>query len=187
MIWSPDGKQVFYGVNRPGGVNVIIRKAVDGAGPEEELFRYTPGAPVNINDITPDGKFLTFESGGVLLVLPLAGGGSRQAIEIERDEFFSFGGRFSPDGKSIAYIWTGTDRPELYVRAFDPVSGKLGESKLQLTTDGVGSIVSWRADGRELYYRKGDMNDSLTMAVSVTTAPRFQATAPRFLFRGPGA
>jgi hypothetical protein len=37
-----------------------------------------------------------------------------------------------------------------------------------LTKDGVSSIVSWRADGRELYYRKGDMSDSLTMSVAVT-------------------
>jgi Tol biopolymer transport system component len=189
MLWSPDGKQVFYVVNRPGGFGTIIRKAADGSGSEEELFRYTPGAPVNINDITPDGKFLTFDSGGVILILPLTGGdsASRQAIEIARDENFFFGGRFSPDGRSIAYLWTGTDRSEMYVQAFDPVSGKLGESKLQLTKDGVSSIVSWRADGRELYYRKGDMSDSLTMSVAVTTAPRLQASTPQFLFRGAGA
>jgi Tol biopolymer transport system component len=189
MLWSPDGKQIFYVVNRPGGFGTIIRKAADGSGNEEELYRYTPGAPVNINDITPDGKFLTFDSGGVLLILPLAGGpaATRQAIEIARDEFFFFGGRFSPDGRSIAYLATETDRAELYLRPFDPVSGKLGESKLQLTKDGVSSIVSWRADGRELYYRKGDMNDSLTMAVAVSTAPRFQASTPQFLFRAAGA
>ena len=189
MLWSPDGKQVFYVVNRPGGFGTIIRKAADGTGNEEELFRYTPGAPVNINDITPDGKFLTFDSGGVILILPLTGGdsASRQVIEIARDENFFFGGQFSPDGRSIAYLWTGTDRSEMYVQAFDPVSGKLGESKLQLTKDGVSSIVSWRADGRELYYRKGDMSDSLTMSVAVTTAPRFQASTPQFLFRGAGA
>jgi Tol biopolymer transport system component len=185
MVWSPDGKQIFYGVNRPGGVNVIIRKAADGSGPEEELYRYTPGAPVNINDITPDGKFLTFDSGGVILILPLTGGApaTRQAIEVAREEYFAFGGRFSPDGRSIAYLSTETDRPELYLRAFDPASGKLGEPKLQVTKDGVSSIVSWRADGRELYYRKGDMNDALTIAVAVSTAPRFQAGTPQFLFR----
>jgi Tol biopolymer transport system component len=72
---------------------------------------------VTINDITPDGKFLTFDSGGVILMLPLAGTAApRQAIEVARDEYFSFGGRFSPDGRSIAYLCTETDRPELYVR-----------------------------------------------------------------------
>jgi len=184
MLWSPDGKQIFYVLMRPGGIGTILRKAADGSGNEEELFRYTAGAPVIINDITPDGKFLTFDSGGVILIVPLTGTGTaRQATEIARDEYFSFGGRFSPDGKSIAYLSTETDRTELYLRAFDPATGKLGDSKLQLTKDSVSSIVSWRADGRELYYRKGDMDDALTMAVTVSTAPRLQAGTPQLLFR----
>jgi hypothetical protein len=58
---------------------------------------------------------------------------------------------------------------------------------LQLTKDGVSSIVSWRADGRGAVLPKGDMNDSLTMAVAVATTPRFQASTPRFLFRAAGA
>jgi Tol biopolymer transport system component len=187
MLWSPDGKQIFYVLIRPGGIGTILRKAADGSGSEEELFKYTAGAPVIINDITPDGKFLTFDSGGVILIVPLAGAGTaRQAIEVARDEYFSFGGRFSPDGRSIAYLSTETDRAELYVRPFDPASGKFGEPKLQLTKDGVSSIASWRADGRELYYRKGDMNDALTMAVTVSTAPRLQAGTPQLLFRAAG-
>jgi Tol biopolymer transport system component len=190
MLWSPDGKQVFYVVNRPGGFNVIMRKAADGSGSEEMLYRYTPGAPVNINDITPDGKFLTFDSGGVILIVPLTGGdaSTRQATEVAREEYFTFGGRFSPDGRLIAYLSTETDRTELYVRPFNPASGKpVGETKWQLTKDGVSSIVSWRADGRELYYRKGDMTEALTMSVDVTTAPSFQPGTPKFLFRGPNA
>ena len=189
-LWSSDGKQIFYVVNRPGGFNVIMRKAADGSGTDETIYRYTPGAPVNINDITPDGKFLTFESGGVILMLSLTGGdaATREAIEFSREEYFTFGGRFSPDGRSIAYLSTETDRVELYVRPFDPAAGKpVGETKWQLTKDGISSIVSWRADGQELYYRKGDMNDALTMGVDVSVAPSFQAGTPKFLFRGPNS
>jgi Tol biopolymer transport system component len=184
MLWSLDGKQIYYVVTRPGGVGVVMRKAADGSGSDEMIYRHTPGAPVNINDITPDGKFLIFDSGGVLWIVPLTGGdaATRQAVEIAREEYFIFGGRFSPDARSIAYLSTETDRAELYVRPFEPATGKLvGETKTQLTKDGVSSIVSWRADGRELYYRKGDMNDALTMAVDMSTAPD-----PKFLFRGPG-
>jgi Tol biopolymer transport system component len=190
MLWSPDGKQILYVVNRPGGFQVVMRRAADGSGSEEMVVRYTPGAPVNITDITPDGKFLMFDSGGVILIVPLTTGdpARRQAIEIAREEYFIFGGRFSPDGRSLAYLSTETDRSELYLRPFDPSSGKpVGDMKWQLTKDGVSSIVSWRADGRELYYRKGDMNDSLTMGVNVSTAPSFQTGSPAFLFRGPNA
>jgi Tol biopolymer transport system component len=184
MLWSPDGKQVFYTVNRPGGFQVVMRKAADGSGSEEMVYRYTPGAPVNINDITPDGKFLTFDSGGVTLMVPLTDGDptTRQAIEFSREEYFTFGGRFSPDGRSLAYLSTETDRTELYVRPFDPSSGKpVGETKTQLTKDGVSAIVAWRADGKELYYRKGDMTDALTMSVELPSG------TPNFLFRGPAA
>jgi Tol biopolymer transport system component len=65
MLWSPDGKQIYYVVNRPGGFQPIMRKAADGSGSDEVIYQYTPGAPVNMDDITPDGKFLTFDSGGV--------------------------------------------------------------------------------------------------------------------------
>lgn len=118
-------------------------------------------------------------------MVPLTGDpATRQAIEFARAEYFAWGGRFSPDGRSIAYIATETDRAELYVQPFDPATGKpVGETKWQLTKDGASSIVSWRADGQELYYRKGDMNDALTLSVEVTTAPSFQAGTPKFLFR----
>ena len=37
---------------------------------EELLFRYTPGAGMVLTDWSPDGKFLTFYT-GVLLVVPI--------------------------------------------------------------------------------------------------------------------
>jgi hypothetical protein len=56
-----------------------------------------------------------------------------------------------------------------------------------LTKDGASSIVSWRADGQELYFRKSDITDGLTMAVPVSTSPSFQAGTPKFLFRAANA
>jgi Tol biopolymer transport system component len=123
-------------------------------------------------------------------MVPLTAGdaATRQAIEFSREEYFTFGGRFSPDGRSLAYLSTETDRPELYVRPFDVSSGKpVGETKSQVTKDGVSSIVSWRADGQELYFRKSDITDGLTMAVAVSTSPGFQAGTPKFLFRAANA
>ena len=53
-----------------GNYTGIYRKAADGTGEEELLFRYTPGAGMVLTDWSPDGKFLTFFT-GVLLVVPL--------------------------------------------------------------------------------------------------------------------
>ena len=72
-LWSPDGKQILWVSARAGGYQGIYRKASDGTGDAELIYRYDPGAPVNLRDISPDGKYLTFNSGGVILVVALQG------------------------------------------------------------------------------------------------------------------
>src|SRR5262249_44862055 len=103
-MWSPDSKYIFYVSNR-GNYTSVYRKLADGTGEEEMLFRYTPGAGLNLSDISPDGKFLLCESGGVILVVPLTGTDAlaRKAIEFDRGEFDVGTARFSPDGRLIAY------------------------------------------------------------------------------------
>jgi len=118
-------------------------------------------------------------------VLPLTGDASaRQPVEWLRDEYNNNFRRLSPDGRSIAYISDESGRPELWVRAFDPSSLVASEQgKRKLTSDGASVMISWRADGRELYYRKGDLADALNIAVDATPAAGAQVPAPRYLFR----
>src|SRR5262249_15553846 len=74
-MWSPDGKQVAYVALRNGSFE-LCRKASDGSGAEELLYRHT-GSPITLTDWTLDGRFLVFSSndlsGGILYALPLAG------------------------------------------------------------------------------------------------------------------
>ena len=46
-------------------------------------------------------------------------------------------------------------------------------------------MVSWRGDGQEVFFRKGDLSDVLVMAVDVSTTPSSQSKTPKFLFRNP--
>ncbi len=55
-LWSPDGKYIFFSALLDGDWPVY-RKAADGTGKEELVFRYTPGAFVGLSDISPDGNF----------------------------------------------------------------------------------------------------------------------------------
>src|SRR5262249_30835426 len=71
-IWSPDGKFIYYSSFRNGEIP-IYRRPSDGAGSEEKVFQYTPGAGVTVTDISPDGKFMLCDSGGVILMVPLSG------------------------------------------------------------------------------------------------------------------
>jgi hypothetical protein len=61
---------VAYVSTRPDGYAGISRKPADGSGAEELLFRYTPGAGMVLTDWSPDGRFLTFYT-GVIVMVPL--------------------------------------------------------------------------------------------------------------------
>ena len=68
-IWSPDGKHVAY-VSTRESLSGIYRKPADGSGQEELLFQYTPGRGMVLTDWSPDGKFMAFYT-GVLVLVPL--------------------------------------------------------------------------------------------------------------------
>lgn len=191
-IWSPDGKQILY-VSIPARNSTywsIYRKAADGSGSAEQLFRFTPGASLQLTDISADGKYLGFSSGGALFVVPLTGTDplARKAIEYVRDEYNEFLGRFSPDSRFVAYLSDESERNQVWVRPFDGNSGTpSSEGKWRVSTEGGDSMIAWRADGKELYYLRNDADtgDTMVMAVGIATAPSFHAETPALLFRLP--
>jgi Tol biopolymer transport system component len=186
-MWSPDGKQIFYVSARAGGYQGIYRKNADGTGDAELIYRYEPGAPVNLRDISADGKHLLFNSGGVILVVPMTGDAkTRKAIELSREEFLVNGGVLSPDGKLIAFTSNETEAFELYVRPFDPATGAaVGDAKHRVSKEGAGGLMAWRGDGRELYFMDSEPDLKL-MAVDVSTTPGVQTGSPKVLFDVPG-
>lgn len=191
-IWSPDGSQVAY-VSTRGSFSSIYRKAWDGTGNEEQLFRYTPGASLWLTDWSADGKFLTFHDScaGVLHVVPLSGDQNalgRKAIDWLRDEYSVAQARFSPDARFIAYLSDEieAERFEVYVRPFDaskPEAGAGSAKPLQVSTAGALGMIFWRQDGKEVYFLTPEWE---VMAVDVTTTPEFHAGIPRLLFKVPG-
>jgi Tol biopolymer transport system component len=186
-MWSPDGKQIYYVSARSGGYQGIYRKSSDGTGDAELIYRYDPGAPVNLRDISADGKYLLFNSGGVILVVPMSGDAkTRKAIELSREEFVVNGGVFSPDGKFIAFTSNETEAFELYVRPFDAATGAaVGDTKYRVSKEGAGGLMVWRNDGRELYFMDAEP-DLKVMAVDISTSPNVQTGAPKVLFEVPG-
>ena len=186
-IWSRDGKHVLYASNREQYAS-IYRKTWDGTGEEEMLFRYTPGAGIVLTDESPDGKFVTFFT-GVLVLVPLGGTDplARKPIEWLRDEYDNVAAKFSPDGRFVAYC-TDPDDPmtlDVFVRPFDsskPDAPPPGDPA-RISKGGVAAgMIAWRGDGKELYYMTRDFE---MMAVDVSTAPTFKAGAPKMLFKLP--
>ena len=134
-IWSPDGTHVAYVSFREDRAG-IYRKAWDGSGREELLYRYTPGAGMQLTDFSADGRFATFNGGGIVAVVPLTGTDdplAREAVDFARDEFEVGLGRFSPDLRFMAFGSNETGRFEVYVRPFDAATGEAaGDEKWQV-------------------------------------------------------
>jgi Tol biopolymer transport system component len=186
-LWSPDGKDVAY-VGIRESYSSIYRKRADGIGEEEMLFRYTPGAFMGLTDWSRDGKFMTFIT-GVLVLVPIGTDQdalARKEIDWLREEYDVTDSRFSPDGRFIAYLSNeaNPDWTDVYIRPFDPdkpESPPPGDV-LRVSTNGSSGIVSWRQDGKEMYFLSREWE---VMAVDITTSPTLQAGAPRTLFKLP--
>jgi Tol biopolymer transport system component len=186
-VWSPDGKQLAY-VSLREGTEGLYRKASNGEGPEELLYKHS-GFGMNLMGWSIDGRYLSYFttdlSGGILWVLPLTGEGDRKPVEAFRSTSQVQGARMSPDNRFLSYMSNQSGRPEMYVRPLD-VTGKSAPSggPWQISTEGGQGMGFWRQDGKEFYYLAADRG---FMAVEVSTSPAFEFGKPRLLFRLPEA
>ena len=185
-VWSPDGSRVAFAASRAGG-NGIFEKTTNGSGKEQALVSAT-GDLKFPDDWSRDGRFLLYtqrdpRTHGDLWVLPLAGNGtpSGAAKPFANTEFSEGQGRFSPDGRWIAYVSDESSRSEIYIQPFPAPPN--GGSKTPISRDG-GSQPRWRRDGKELFYLSPD---GKLMAADVTEGPIFKASVPRTLFQVPVA
>ena len=186
-VWSPDGSQLAY-VGMRDGYEGVYRKASNGEGPEELLYRH-PGANMGLRDWSMDGRYLSFSAsddfGGTLYVLPTSGDGERTPIEVVQSDSQLMGGSFSPDGRFLSYMSEESGRPEVYVRPLDPsatVGAALDAEPWQVSDQGGEFPVraGWRRDGRELYYVAADRG---IMTAEVDARPTFEFGPPKRLFR----
>jgi dipeptidyl aminopeptidase/acylaminoacyl peptidase len=177
-IWSRDGRSILYGVGFRSEPGELRRRAWDGTGDEEVLFK-TEGA-VRPADVSPDGRALAYmtvtpQRDPDIMVLPLAG--EAKAAGLVRTERTEGSPQFSPDGRWLAYTAFEGDRPETYVEPNPPKGGRF-----QVSVSG-GTHPRWRADGKEIFYLS---LDGTLMAAGVgPTSEGFRIDEPKALFRAP--
>src|SRR4029453_15503648 len=181
-VWSADGKQVAYVVSR-NGMEAIYRKAADGTGSEEVLYRLN-GAGITLQEFTSDGRYLTYYSqqlgGNIEFALPLTG--EQKPIEIVRSQFPILAAHLSPNNRFVAFRSNESGKDQIWVRRFDP-SGPSPEKGQGSSVGGPGPVF-WRADGKELYFLSLDRS---FMVVNVRTDTGFEFEQPRVLFKVPDA
>ena len=87
-------------------------------------------------------------------------------------------------GSAVPLLDANVDKMEVYVRPFDANKPEAPAGPaVQVSKSGALGMVSWRQDGKEMYFLTRDWE---VMAVDITTAPAFQAGIPKLLFKLPG-
>ena len=172
-VWSPDSKRIAYALQTPAGQSVRIRLA---SGTGEEIITEPRELGIEVIDWSRDGRTLLAEVGTAdaranLVTIDLA---TKQVTPFATSRFNETSGRFSPDGKWIAYHSDEAGEPEIYVQPFPPDG-----SKWQVST-GYGDAPRWSGDGSALFYIGKDQ--TLT-SVPVSTAKGFETGTPRAYFR----
>jgi len=144
-ISSPDGNMIMYWSVRTG----VWQKPINGSGTEQCIL-----ASANFDlplDWSPDGNSVLFSRSpqvrthGNLWIMPMKG--THEAYPVVKSDFDENAGRFSPDGKWIAYHSDESGDYEVYLR---PV-GKNETRTFKVSSDG-GGLPCWAGNNNELCY-----------------------------------
>jgi Tol biopolymer transport system component len=172
-LWSPDGGTIVFSSDRGGTID-LYEKSTRGPGEEKLLlhsdeFKFASGW-------TRDGRYIAYSTQNPKSLwdcwaLPTFG--DLKPIPIVVGPFVEIQPVFSPDARLVAYSSTESGRAEIYVQTFPSAAGKW-----QVSSAG-GVDPSWRADGKELFYRSPDQK---LMAVEIRSEGEFQAGIPQALF-----
>jgi Tol biopolymer transport system component len=113
----------------------------------------------------------SFPATADIWALPL--GGDRKPFAVVQTQFSESLGRFSPDGRWIAFTTDETGQPNVYLQPFLRAGGKH-----RISPNG-GRNPHWRGDGRELFYL--DATGTMTaVPIDLTHSSPAGVTRPLF-------
>jgi TolB protein len=137
--WSPDGRRIAFTV--PGELWVV---GANGRG--ARLLARRPSSETRAV-WSPNGRLLAYAGtsarGSGLFVVSSSGGRPRLLSRFDEEA------RWSPDGRTIALVRTGTPR-----EAGIFLAGSDGRGRRRLTR-GLDTAPAWSPDGRKIAFRRG--------------------------------
>jgi eukaryotic-like serine/threonine-protein kinase len=145
-VWHPDGERIAYESTTPEGKPGIFLKAVSGTEDAVLLFQEEVG--VSPTGYSRDGRLLLFDrasESGEVWVLDVESG---KASPVRQTKFGEGGGKFSPDGKWIAYHSEESGEWHIYVMPWPDKGRRWQVSKSPAV------YPTWTDGGRELLFHE---------------------------------
>jgi Tol biopolymer transport system component len=193
-LWSADSRRILFGPFAGKARLGIYQMNSNGVGGKELVLPAEASDPqIWPTSWSRDGRFILFVRGNVvnpkqdLWVLPLAGD-RKPRLYVQN----AFDGRFSPDGRWVAYTSHDAGRAEVYVVPFNttrvlntasPGSETGPRDKCQISTN-AGWDPRWRGDGKEIFYWTAGGQSWQMMTVEVDgRGNSFAARKEQALFR----
>jgi eukaryotic-like serine/threonine-protein kinase len=174
-VWSPDGRTVLFRSLQGGAPRLYSRVAGRQGVPIEPVPTAEAGAVPSDWRAGADGDVLfhaaTPRGDTDLFLLDRASGASRAIVS---SRFGESDGRWSPDGRTLAYVSDEFGQPDVFVQPW-PAGGRVRVSSAG------GSRPRWSRDGRTLFFQRG----SEIVRVTITREP-LSASAPARVAEVPG-
>jgi len=172
-VWTPDGARVTFSRTTPGTYFDLYNIPADRSGPPELLLqREGRQLPTSWS---PDGRTLAFyerTDSGEMDIWMLEGTRARALLAENHIEHSPV---LSPDGPWLAYVSFETGTAEVHVRPYP------GPGRARIASIKGGTQPLWSRNGRELFYRSGDV----LMAVAVESrGSELALGTPTPLFQG---
>ncbi|MGQ0538156.1 MAG: TolB family protein, partial [Gemmatimonadaceae bacterium] len=128
-------------------------------------------------DLSPNGRTIVFNaiSNGTFNLETVSLDSTHEARELSGSATATeVNGRFSPDGRWVAYQSDESGRPEIYLRPSLATGGRV-----QISVNG-GRRPVWAADGKQVFYWEG----SRLLAATLSFDPDPRTTSRTPLFQG---
>jgi Tol biopolymer transport system component len=174
-VWSPDGTRIVYASNREGvagDLDLYVRSWGEAGSDRRLLDRRGVEIPTSWS---ADGRFILFQTQSPNADIFRLSVSDSVVTPFANSRFSEIAGRFSPDGRWVAFVSDETGRSEVYVAPFDRAA-----ARVPVSTEG-GDSPRWRHDGKELYYAR---RDNTLIAVPIrSTAASIDPGAARELFQ----
>jgi eukaryotic-like serine/threonine-protein kinase len=165
-IWSSNGERVTF-----SGRDGLYSAPADGSAPPELLVSH-PGmvVPTSWNAVT--GELAYYDHRAFEIWIRAVDGKTRRFLGAPGRKR---SGRFSPDGRWVAFVSDETGEYQVYATAYPGPGPTVAVS----TKGGLSPI--WSADGRELFFRLGNK----LLAARMSSQSPLGFTVPVELFDGP--